>query len=112
MLSFAICVTWGNHSPSHLVLSSPSSVGMGLDTRMPKRAAFTLQGVAASQLSSAVLLTCTEGVRHLAGSRYLKEELISCAACFLSRDLWSVVAALFVINYLVVHHMKGGLGTF
>lgn len=79
---------------------------------MPKRAAFTLQGVAASQLSSAVLLTCTEGVRHLAGSRYLKEELISCAVCFLSRDLGSVVAALFVINYLVVHHMKGGLGTF
>ena len=33
---------------------------------------------------------------------------MSCAAWFLSRDLWSVVVALFVINYLVIHHMKGG----
>ena len=108
MRPFAICITWGNPFPSHLVLSDPSPMGKGLvDTMMPWRTAFTLQWAAVSQLSGAGLLACTEEVRHPAGSQCLREELTSRAAWLLSRDLWSVVAVLFVIT-LACRCMKGG----
>ena len=83
-------------------------MGKGLvDTMMPWRTAFTLQWAAVSQLSGAGLVACTEEVRHPAGLQCLREELTSRAAWLLSRDLWSVVAVLFVIT-LACRCMKGG----
>ena len=67
-LSALLLFVWlGAITPSPTWFSS-SPVGMGLvDTGVPEGAAFTLQGVAASQLSCAGLLTCAEDGRHLAG---------------------------------------------